>query len=64
VCFIAEITASRKTNVVGFSKTAAKVRVRVDRADGSTRLPLANEANLRIGFLAEAEDLHRGRLAL
>jgi hypothetical protein len=53
--------AVSKLNVVGFSKAAAKVRGREgDRADGSTRLPLASEANSRRGLLVEAKDLHGG----
>jgi hypothetical protein len=31
-----------------------------DRADGSTRLPLASEANSRIGLLVEAKHMHFG----
>jgi hypothetical protein len=51
----------RKTNVVVFSKAAAKVSgCEGDRGGGLIHLPLAGEVNPRVGLLVEAEDLYGG----
>ena len=49
------------TNVVGFSKAAAKLSGREgDRGGGLIHLPLAGEVNSHGGLLVEAEDLDGG----
>jgi hypothetical protein len=49
-----------KTNVMGFSKAAAKVSDRASVRGGGLIHPLASEVNPRVDLLVEAEDLYFG----